>query len=418
MLEYFYKDSRTLVDFRRGPVGPYFDGFAASLKDKGYSSYSATKILKCCHQFNNFLVEHGITQVGSVNPALVEPFLKVHLGNCCSSSCSTHKSSRYFLRHLFGYLVFLGVLKQREPRPPRTHYGWVLDPYLEHLHRECEIEEKSVACNAQIVSAFLESLGSAANRQTMKSLTPEIVERYFKERIEATPKKPLRLGSALRSFLRFCAVKRYTAQDLSGMVPRSPRYQLASLPRGIEDQDMARLLAAVPRESMSGCRDYAIVLLMAIYGLRATQVVKLRLEDIHWSRSTIRIGAAKGGKEVLLPLLGPVGEALLSYLQYRPANLSFREVFLAVHAPFGPLSGLALTNIVCKHMLNAGIKVPRMGSSTLRHSWAIRALAHDVPIKAIADVLGHRWLHTTFIYAKADLKTLRQAASSWPEAAQ
>jgi site-specific recombinase XerD len=417
MLEYFYKERRTLVDFRRGPLGPHFDEFAASLKEKGYVPATAAQILSRCHQFSHFLVERDVTQARSINPTLIESFLKVYLaGSRSSRPHITNKSTRLALRHLFSYLVDCGVLTKSEPRLACTPYSWALDPFLEHLRREREISEHSVAQNSKIISAFLKGLGSQASRQALKGLRPESVEQYFRERIEGNCRNQVRMGSALRSFLRFCAVKRYTTQDLSGMVPPIPRYKLASLPRGIEDQAVKRLLATMPQGSMTGCRNYAMVLLMAAYGLRAAQVVKLRLEDIHWPRSTIRIGAAKGGKEVLLPLLGSVGEALLSYLRHRPANSPFREVFLSVHAPFVPLSGLAVSLMTRIWLRKIGIKAPRAGSSMLRHSWAIRALAHDTSIKAIADVMGHRWLHTTFIYAKADLKTLRQAAASWPEA--
>lgn len=417
MLDYYYKERRTLVDFRRGPLGPFFDTFAASLKDKGYSRAGATAILGRCCAFNHFLAERGVTHARSISPALVEPFLKVYLESFrTSSSYSRHGQTRCALRHLFSYLVARGVIKQREQRPPRTPYSWILEPYTEHLLKEREISQKSATQNAKIISSFLKGLGKRSSRRSLKGLRPESVEDYIKAHVEASPENRMRLGGALRGFLRFCSIRRYISQDLSGLVPSTPRYRLASLPRGIEDKAVERLLTSIPRDSMPGCRDYAIILLMAVYSLRAAQVVKLRLEDIHWSRSTIRIGAAKGGKEVLLPLLGHVGDALLSYLRHRPENSPFREVFLAVHAPLAPLSGNAISRVTRDWMTKAGIKVPRTGSGTLRHSWAIRALAHDTPIKAIADVMGHRWLNTTFVYAKADLKMLRQAAGAWPEA--
>jgi integrase/recombinase XerD len=150
------------------------------------------------------------------------------------------------------------------------------------------------------------------------------------------------------------------------------------------------------------------------YGIRAKSVAELQLEDICWPRSTIRIRAQKGGKEVIVPLLDAVGEAILGYLHHRPEG-PFRKVFLSVKAPFRPLNSCAISRMVCSYMKKAGVKKIGSGSGTLRHSWAIRALAQDSPMKCIADVLGHRCLDTTFIYAKADLKTLRQVVMPWPE---
>jgi integrase len=173
----------------------------------------------------------------------------------------------------------------------------------------------------------------------------------------------------------------------------------------MEDAALERILKVIPKGTSVGARDTAIMLLMMAYGIRGKSAAELLLEDIDWRRSTIRI---------VLPLLDAVGEAIISYLHHRPES-QLREVFLSVRAPFLHLNGLAISHLVREYMTTAGVKTPKSGSTTFRHSWAIRALAHDSPMKAIADVLGHRCLDTTFIYAKADLKTLRQVAMAWPE---
>ena len=116
----------------------------------------------------------------------------------------------------------------------------------------------------------------------------------------------------------------------------------------------------------------------------------------------------------MLPLLEAVGDSIIDYLRYRPES-TLQEVFLSSRAPFAPLSSCAVSMITRRCMKKAGVKKPYSGAHTMRHSWAVRALAHDFPIKAIADVLGHRCINTTFIYTKADLKTLRQVVMPWPE---
>jgi integrase/recombinase XerD len=183
----------------------------------------------------------------------------------------------------------------------------------------------------------------------------------------------------------------------------------------MEDSALERVLNAIPKESPTGTRDYAIVVLMMAYRVRGISAAELLLDDIDWRHSRIRIRAKKGGKEVMLPLIKAVGEAIIGYLRHRFSETPFREVFLRTKAPFLPLSGPAISTIVRRYMKKAGVKPRGGGSTTLRHSWAIRALAHDTPIKAIADVLGHRYIDTTFIYAKADLKALREVAMPWPK---
>ncbi len=415
MLEYYYKERRTLVDFRRGPLGSHLDGFAAYLKKRGYSHSRAKGILGQCCLFNTFLIDRGITTCQAITPSLIEPFLDVYLAHVRgASSYCPRSNARCSLKHLFAYLVGAGALKPVVPKPAVTRYSWMLNPYLKYLREECQRTEGTVQRIYKQVCQFLEGLGDKVDRQRMKSLSAETIESYVKKHLDSSQDNLQSLACALRGFLRFCAHQGYTARDLSGMIPRIPSYRMATLPKGMEESALQRILNIIDQDTPVGTRDYAIMLLLMAYGIRGKQAADLQLEDICWPRSTIRIRAQKGGKEVVLPLMEAVGEAILCFLRHRPDS-SFREVFLSVHAPFRPLSSLAIGSIVRKYMYKAGVKVPQSGSGTLRHSWAIRALADGTPMKAIADVLGHRYIDTTFIYAKADLKALRHVVMPWPE---
>lgn len=346
---------------------------------------------------------------------MIEPFLDVYLPKV--RNFSRHQAwveTRCALKHLWEYLVSIGVFQQVVPKPPLTRYSWMLEPYLKYLRKECQRAEQTVEALRRQLSAFLESLGDRVAPRRMKALQAEAIEGHVKRHLEGGPQGLRRMTSALRGFLQFCARQGYTARDLSGMIPSVPSYRLATIPRGMEDSDAQRLLDVIPRDTPVGCRDYAVMLLLMAYGIRGQLAAELHLEDLCRPRSTIRIRAKKGGKEVVLPLLEAVGEAILAYLRHRP-NRPYREVFLSIRGPYKPLSGMAISMIVRKSLARARINISRGGSSILRHSWAIRALAHDAPMKAIADVLGHRWIDTTFIYAKADLKTLQQVVMPWPE---
>jgi site-specific recombinase XerD len=418
MLEFFYKERRSLVDFRRGPVGPYFDEFAADLKAKGYSQDYVKKILGTCCLFNTFLIERNIKNHRRISPPLIESFLDVYLKNVwtiCSRSHVPRNTARCDVMHLYNYLVKNNIVKPFVPKPVVTRYSWLLEPYLKYLEIECELTEWVITTRRNKLSIFLEGLGDkVSRRQIRRSLDPLSIEAYIKKHLEQTPYNLQNLVSTLRGFLRFCARQGYTPRDLSGVIPSIPRYRLASLPKGISESELQQILNVIPKDSAIGSRDYAIMMLMMGYGIRSKQVASLRLEDIGWSRSTIRFRAAKAGKEVLVPLLESVGEAIIRYLRYRPEN-PHREIFLWPRGPYCPMSAAAISRIVQVYMSRAGVKKPGRGSHTLRHAWAIRALTEGSPMKAIADVLGHRCLDTTFIYAKADLKTLRQVAMPWPE---
>jgi len=417
MLEHWYKEKRTLVDFRRGPLGPHFDAFAAYLKARGFSDHWATEVLGKCCQFNAFLIDRGITSCAQLTESLVEPFLDLYLDHSRTAGAfySPRAATRGVLNRLFSYLIETGALKPPTPKRVKKRYGWLLDPYLQHLRNECELSDVTIQRARVQVGSFLEGLGRKAARNRFKALRAELVEGYLNRHLKGSPENLASLGSSLRRFLRYCAAHQYTRMDFSGLIPPVRCYRHASLPKGMEDSALERMLDAIDKSTPTGARDYAIMVLMMAYGLRGVSVAELLLDDIDWQRSRIRIRAQKGGKEVVLPLMDTVGDALVRYLRQRFDRTPFREVFLTVKAPVCPLNSLAVSRIVRRYMDKADIATAGAGSRTLRHSWAIRALANDAPIKCIADVLGHRYIDTTFIYAKADLKTLRQVAMPWPE---
>lgn len=416
MLEDWYKEKRSILDFRRGPLGLHFDGFSDYLKERGYTVAYGKKLLGTCCQFNAFLIEHGITRCSKLSEAMTEPFIKAFV----AFAPTTH--ARFLprlkalaaLRHLFAFLSNAKVCTLPSPQRVRKPYHWLLDRYLQHRRSEGKVTEMTVRRYERLLSPFLEALGKDAQRKRFKRLQPEKLEAFLKEHLQGSTENPGYLVSALRQFFRYCATEQLLRTDFSGLVPPVRRYRHASIPKGMADSDLERVLSSIPQDTPVGARDYAILVLLMAYGIRGVSAAQLLLDDIDWQHSRIRIRAQKGGKEVLLPLVGSVGEAIVRYLPHRYSKSPFREVFLSAQAPFRPLRSEAISMIVHRHFERCGFKLPNSGTRTLRHSWAIRALAHDSAIKAIADVLGHRYLNTTFIYAKADLKTLRQVTVPWP----
>lgn len=417
MLEYWYKEKRTLVDFRRGPLGPFLDGFGDDLKAKGYTVLYGQNILGKCCQFNSYLIERGIQSIRKLDESLIETFLDVYMVNT-QATCAHYAPrslARGFLKRLFFYLVEIGALKPAKPLRVKKPYDWLLDPYIQWLHDEHGLAPVTIQRAGTQVGEFLAALGRKVSRQRLKTLRAETVESYLNRHGKDSPENRTVLGSALRRFFQYCAARQYISMDFSGLILPVHRYRHAALPKGMADSALDKMLKTIDQQTPEGARDYAIMVLMMAYGLRGVSVAELLLDDLDWQRSRIRIRGQKGGKEVILPLMDAVGDALIHYLRHRSDKTPFREVFLSVKAPLHPLNSLGISNLVRGYMFKAGVAIAGGGSRTLRHSWAIRALANDSPIKAIADVLGHRYIDTTFIYAKADLNTLREVAMPWPE---
>jgi integrase len=415
-LEHFYCERRTLADFRRGPLGRYFDGFALTLKKNGYSISTGRGILSTACVFNAYLMERGLSSATAVSEELVEPFLDVYLRDVRTTSqrYSPRGSALAQLRHLFFYLEALKVIVPPQPVPVVMPYSWILDPYVAYLREGRAVAPVTAKRHIAHTTAFLESLKDDVQRPRLQVLRAEQVEAQLMRHMKASKDNVRSLSSSLRCFLSYCAIHGHTQSDFSGLVPRQRQYRHAALPRGIEDSAIERVLAAIDKQTPNGVRDYAIVLLLMAYGIRAISACRLLLDDIDWQQAKIRFRAQKGGKEVVVPLLDAVAEAIIQWLRHRDPRTPYREVFLSTKAPHGPLASMAISTVVKHYMHKAGVHQPGRGAHTLRHSWAIRALEHDQPIKAIADALGHRYIDTTYIYAKADLKTLRQVAMPWP----
>jgi integrase/recombinase XerD len=216
--------------------------------------------------------------------------------------------------------------------------------------------------------------------------------------------------------LRCCLHQGYIKRPLDLAVPTLRTYKLATVPRGLSDTQAQQVLRCIHRNNHAGRRDYAIVQLLYTYGVRGGQLCALRLEDIDWVKNQILFKASKHGKDSRLPLTAEVGESLLDYLQHARPSHSYPHVFLTCRAPYHPLThSNSLSAIVERHLQAAGIEFSSKGAHVFRHCFATRMLHQGHSLKAIADLLGHRHIGTTFIYTKVDFNALKQVALEWPQ---
>ncbi len=206
--------------------------------------------------------------------------------------------------------------------------------------------------------------------------------------------------------------------DLARYVPAPARRQLSGLPKYMPAEDVERLLQSIDRDGPQGQRDYAIVLLLARLGLRVNEVATLRLEDVDWSAGELVIHG-KGSRVERLPLPWDVGEALSHYLRVARPRCSARQVFLCLRAPRRAFcSGSAVGTIVRRALARADLHPPHQGAHLLRHSLATRLLRNGASLAEIGELLRHRNLDTTRIYAKVDERALSRLAAPWPGGGQ
>ncbi len=224
------------------------------------------------------------------------------------------------------------------------------------------------------------------------------------------------MASSLRGFLRFLHVTGRLAVALAPSV-KAPIVRRGERPlRALPWEKVQRILDAVDRSTAAGRRDYALLLLMSVYGLGAGEVLGLRLDDIDWRVGILHVTRPKTGVAVALPLLPPVARVLVAYLRHgRPQHARTRRLFVSLRAPHRPLAASsAVRHILHKHARAAGVSAPYLGSHVLRHTHACRELELGVAPKVIGDILGHRRPESTSAYLRVATERLREVALALP----
>ena len=221
--------------------------------------------------------------------------------------------------------------------------------------------------------------------------------------------------SSLRAFLRFLQASGRLACDLAGGVMR-PRFRLGQRPpRTLPWDDVRRILRSIEKNRPPGKRDFAIMLLLATYGLGAAEVLALRLEDIDWRNSVIQAHRPKTRASIELPLLPAVARALTDYIRReRPPAKSTAHLFLRKNMPYEPITSGAIRHRIRYWAKMAGIPAKVLGAHVFRHSHATRQVDAGANIKIVSDILGHRSVSSTSVYVRVALKRLRSVALAVP----
>jgi site-specific recombinase XerD len=286
------------------------------------------------------------------------------------------------------------------------------------LRQERRLAEPTITYYGAFVREFLADRFSP-HRVTLGRLAASDIVRFVQRRVSGLHRKRAKLlTTALRAFLRYARYRGAITHDLEAAVPTVANWTMASIPRAIPVESVRRLLASINRQTARGRRDYAILLLLARLGLRASEVAFLELQDLKWGAGEI-IVRGKRGVRAALPLPGEVGAAIAAYLRHARPPSACRRVFLRAHAPRCGFAGpSAIAGVVGDALTRAGIRAPTKGAHQFRHGLATRMLRRGASLTEIGDVLRHRSPETTMIYAKVDLDALRTLVLSWPGGAR
>ena len=291
----------------------------------------------------------------------------------------------------------------------------LLDEFEEHLARHRGNPPPTRRKKLAHISAFLAFLRS--RQRNMVELDLADIDAFIVACRQHYARTTVAdMASSLRGLLRFLHVTGRLAVDLAPSV-MAPIVRHGERPlRALPWEKVQRILGAIDRSTAAGRRDYALLLLMSVYGLGAGEVLRLRLEDIDWRAGVLHVTRPKTGVAVELPLLAPVARELVAYLRHgRPQHASTRRLFVSLRAPHKPLgASSAVRHILHKHARAAGVSAPYLGSHVLRHTHACRELELGVPPKVIGDILGHRRAESTSAYLRVATERLREVALALP----
>jgi site-specific recombinase XerD len=244
----------------------------------------------------------------------------------------------------------------------------------------------------------------------LATLEPQDIDTYFVtygaqrwSRISAG-----HIARMLRVFFKHAAATGACSTRLAGSILSHRRYRLETLPYALGWHDVQRLIATASGESELDVRDRAILLLLAVYGLRRGEVCALRLDDIDRAHGQLRIWRLKRHQPQVYPLVPSVEQALAAYIDtVRPA-VPHAEVFVGAQAPRAAISPAGIYSVVNRRLRTLGVQAAHLGPHALRHACASKLLADGLTLKEIGDHLGHRSAASTSIYAKVDMAGLRQ----------
>ncbi len=307
------------------------------------------------------------------------------------------------------WLRFAGMLEEveGEPRHAHTKETGIYEAWMRDERGWSEATVRTYLFAANRFFDRLDERGVSLATVGFEDIDREVASWHARGYRRATVRSR---ANALRTFFRFAESRNWCAQELSSVIMPPDFRPDEPIPRGLEREEVVRLLATTEGDRPADVRDRAILMLLVAYGLRAGEVAGLRLDDFDWKNETLDVRCPKVGRTHRYPLSRGVGQAVLRYLrEFRPPRPE-RTIFFSLTAPIRPLSRAAVSSLVGRRLRRLGVTGKCLGPHGLRHSAAQRLLDHGLSLKEVGDYLGHSSLSATAGYAKVQLGALREVA--------
>lgn len=399
--------------------------YAQYLKAHGYAARTRSFRSKHLRALERFLARRAMKSLEEFRPRHVAPFLRYWVRHQPWAKTSPglkrpsrftphhHIALQYSLHSFFRWAHATGRLPHN-PFPLRVpvrgpyRFPQVAD-YLDFVKEHKGLAENSLVQIELFVRRFDQFL-HARHVSDWRELQVQHLDRFVRQQAAHNIGRIQRVHKILRGLLRYLFSLGYLDRDWAAALRSPPDYRLARTPRALAPAQVLRILESIDRQSPGGKRDFAIVLLAAALGVRASEIAMLRFEDLDWKQGVVRFAQLKNRHLLHLPLSWPLVKALADYLRSERsrANL-YRHVFLRRTAPCQPLTPSSVSSLIARRMRQAG--VPASGHQ-LRHAFASELLRRGTPFSTLQELLGHSHFTSTQVYTKIDLVQLREVADN------
>lgn len=387
-------------------LGPTMDRYAAWLFEQQYTYRSTRYELRMAARASEFLKSQGLEHVKDA--------CEHDLQACYKWFRLEFPKEEGGVRTLARFLIEEDLLRP-SPVPQPSRKELLLKDFMVHLHEDPDYAPSTVKRQSVIISEFLDCLKFDATHDRLTSLKIADIEDFIRHMGKRMGRIALqKVTSTLRNFLRFLTSGGLAPPGLESQIDTPRVYRQERLPRALPWETVQAFLRSIDRNTAIGKRDYAMFCLIATYGLRACDIVALKLEDIKWRQERIEICQTKTGSPLVLPLTDEVGSAIYGYLGGVPRYGNHRQIFLRARAPGGILKPTAVIEAFQAWSRKSGLDIPYKGTHCLRHSYALYLLRRGLPLKTIGDLLGHRTVESTGVYIRLTTEDLREVALNVP----
>ena len=385
-------------------LGPMLGDFARWLQERGYPRIAARRHVRAARRLEQRWHRRGIRSLEAIGRVDFDVCARGHSHDDPDLAATAHSLETYFEEH--------GLL----PREPVATIPETIAGYRRHLTTLRGLAASTVTDHLTTASELLRFVANQRPTVSLQQLTPTTLEGFVQQIAARVSRATLQhLVAHLRSFLRWLAAHGHAPKGLDSQIDTPRVYRQEQLPRALRWDTVRALLQSIDRTTSTGRRDYAMLLLIATYGLRSSEIIALTLDDFAWRRGELRVPRRKVDGVLVLPLTDAIGDAVLDYVQHGRPLLPTRVLFLRARPPAGVLKPTAVTEVFQTRARRSGLAIPFQGAHCLRHSLAVQLLRQGVSLKAIGDVLGHRTLESTCQYLRLATEDLRDVPLDLPD---